>query len=62
MRLARPQIALPCFAAGLALVLLFDAPIARIAGVPLMFVGLALGVAVIATPEFLSADRGDGES
>jgi hypothetical protein len=39
--------------------LLVDAAIARIAGVPLMFAGMALGVASIATPEFLAGDRDD---
>jgi hypothetical protein len=57
VKLARPQIAVPCFALGLLLVLLVEAPIARIVGVPLMFVGLVLGVAVVATPEFLAGDR-----
>jgi hypothetical protein len=42
---------------GCLLVLLVDAAIARIAGVPLMFAGIALGVASIATPEFLAGDR-----
>ena len=57
MSLARPQAALGCVVAGLLLVLLVDAPIARIAGVPLVFVGIALGVAAIASPEFLEDDR-----
>jgi hypothetical protein len=54
---ARPQIAFACFAIGCLLVLLVDASFARIAGVPLMFAGIALGVAAIATPEFLAGDR-----
>jgi hypothetical protein len=57
MRLGRPALALACFALGCALVLLVDAGIARIVGVPLMFAGIALGVAAIATPEFLDGDR-----
>jgi hypothetical protein len=57
MRLARPQIAFPLFAIGLLLVLLVEAGIGRIVGVPLMFVGVVLGVAAIATPEFLTGDR-----
>ncbi|HEX2232891.1 MAG TPA: hypothetical protein VHG69_05955 [Thermoleophilaceae bacterium] len=57
MRLARPHIALACFVTGCLLVLLVDASIARIAGVPLVFAGIALGVAAIATPEFLAGDR-----
>jgi hypothetical protein len=60
MRLGRPQIALACFVVGILLVLLVDAGIARIAGVPLMFIGIALGVAAIASPEFLAGDRDAG--
>jgi hypothetical protein len=55
--LTRPRVALACFGIGCLLVLLVDAAIARLAGVPLMFTGIALGVAAIATPEFLTADR-----
>jgi hypothetical protein len=54
---ARPYIALACFVIGALLVLLIDAGIARIVGVPLMFAGIVLGVAAIATPEFLAGDR-----
>jgi hypothetical protein len=57
MRLARPQFALVCFVVGCLLVLLVEAAVARIVGVPLIFVGLVLGVAAIATPEFLAGDR-----
>jgi hypothetical protein len=57
VKVARPQFALACFMIGALLVLLIDAGIARIVGVPLMFVGIALGVAAIATPEFLAGDR-----
>jgi hypothetical protein len=57
MTLARPQIALACFAIGALLVLLVDLGVARIVGVPLMFAGILLGVAAIATPEFLAGDR-----
>jgi hypothetical protein len=57
MRLARPQLALACFVIGALLVFLVEAGIARAIGVPLMFVGIALGVAAIATPEFLAGDR-----
>jgi hypothetical protein len=55
--IGRPQIALACFVVGSLLVLLVEAAIARIAGVPLMFAGIALGVAAIATPDFLAGDR-----
>jgi energy-converting hydrogenase Eha subunit C len=57
VKLARPQIALTCFVVGALLVLLIEAPVARIAGVPLLFAGILLGVAAIATPEFLAGDR-----
>jgi hypothetical protein len=57
MRLARPRLALACFVIGALLVFLVEAGIARAIGVPLMFVGIALGVAAIATPEFLAGDR-----
>lgn len=61
MRLARPPIAFGCFVIGCLLVLLVEAAIARIVGVPLMFTGILLGVAAIATPEFLAGDREGGE-
>jgi energy-converting hydrogenase Eha subunit C len=57
VKLARPQIALACFVVGALLVLLVEAPVARILGVPLLFAGILLGVAAIATPEFLAGDR-----
>jgi hypothetical protein len=60
MKLSRPHVALACFLTGSLLVFLVDAGIARIVGVPLMFVGIALGVAAIATPEFLAGDRHGG--
>jgi hypothetical protein len=60
MRPGRPQIALACFTTGCLLVLLVDAGVARIVGVPLMFAGIALGVASIATPGFLAGDRDAG--
>jgi hypothetical protein len=52
--------AFACFVAGLALVLLVDVDVARIVGVPLTFAGIVLGVASIATPEFLAGDRDEG--
>jgi hypothetical protein len=57
MRLGRPQVALACFAIGCLLVLLVEAAIARIIGVPLIFAGVLIGIAAIATPEFLARDR-----
>jgi len=53
----RPRVAAAAFLLGLALVLLVDAGIGRVIGVPLIFLGLGLGVAAIATPEFLERDR-----
>lgn len=52
-----PAIAAACFVVGLALIFAIDAGWARIVGVPLVFSGIALGVAAIATPEFLAGDR-----
>jgi hypothetical protein len=57
MSVTRPRLALACFVIGALLVFLVEAGIARIIGVPLMFVGIALGVAAIATPEFVAGDR-----
>lgn len=53
----RPHAAAACLVLGLALVLLIDEPIARIVGVPLMLVGIGLGIMAIATPEFIESDR-----
>jgi hypothetical protein len=52
-----PRIAAGCFLAGLGLVFLIDLGIARIVGVPLIFLGIALGVTAIASPSFLERDR-----
>jgi hypothetical protein len=52
-----PQTAFACFVVGLLLVLLVDAGIGRIVGVPLIFAGIGLGVTAIATPEFLADDE-----
>lgn len=52
-----PRIAAACFLLGLGLVLLIDLGIARIIGVPLIFIGIGLGVAAIASPGFLENDR-----
>ena len=57
MTSARPYVAVACFVIGLLLVLLIEAGIARLIGVPLIFTGIVLGVAAIATPEFLAGDR-----
>ena len=55
----RPYIAFACFVVGLVLILLVDLAVARIVGVPLMFAGIALGVAAIASPDFLERDHGE---
>jgi hypothetical protein len=52
-----PWIAFGCFAIGLLLLLLVDAGAARAVAVPLIFVGIYLGVRAIASPEFLERDR-----
>ena len=57
MTARRSWIAAACFVAGAMLVLVVEASLARIVGVPLMFTGIALGVAAIAAPEFLERDR-----
>lgn len=56
-RLLDPRAAAACFLVGLGLVFLVEASIARIVGVPLIFIGIALGVTAIASPEFLERDR-----
>ena len=55
-----PRIAAACFLVGLGLVFLIDAGIARVVGIPLIFVGIALGVTAIASPAFLEQDRDRG--
>jgi disulfide bond formation protein DsbB len=55
-----PRAAFACFILGLALIFLVEAGIARIIGVPLVFIGIALGVTVIADPRFLERDREEG--
>jgi hypothetical protein len=52
-----PRIAAACFLIGLGMVFLIDLGIARIIGIPLMFVGIGLGVTAIASPDFLEGDR-----
>lgn len=52
-----PLVAGAAFTIGLLLIFLIDQGWARILGVPLVFTGIALGVAVIATPDFLAGDR-----
>lgn len=54
---ARAKLAAACFVLGCLLVLLIEAGVARAIGVPLMFIGIGLGVAAIASPVFLESDR-----
>ena len=54
--------AVASFLVGLGLVFLVDLGVARIIGVPLIFVGIALGVRVIASPAFLEADSSEDRS
>ena len=55
------RVAIACFVVGLGLVFLVDLGIARIIGVPLAFVGIALGVRAIASPDFLEADSAESQ-
>jgi hypothetical protein len=57
MRDRLPQTAAACFVLGLLLLFLIEASIARIVAIPLIFVGIALGVTAIASPAFLEGDR-----
>ena len=55
-----PQVAFGSFVLGLLLLFFVESGIARAVAIPLIFVGIALGVTVIASPMFLEQDR-DGE-
>jgi hypothetical protein len=52
-----PQVAFGAFVLGLLLLFFVDASIARIIAIPLIFVGIALGVTTIASPAFLEQDK-----
>jgi hypothetical protein len=54
---ALTRIAAACFLVGLGLVFLVELGVARIVGVPLIFIGIALGVRVTASPDFLAGDK-----
>ena len=56
-RLNRPRAALAVFVAGVALMLVFEATVTRVAGVALMLAGIVLGVFAIATDEFVAGDE-----
>lgn len=53
----RARLAAVCFVTGCLLTLLVELGVARAIGVPLIFIGIALGVAAIASPAFLERDR-----
>jgi hypothetical protein len=52
-----PWAAFGCFVIGLLVLFLIDVGIARVVAVPLIFVGITLGVTAIASPAFLERDR-----
>lgn len=52
-----PRLALAAFSVGVALMLVFDATLTRIAGVVLLLAGMALGVFAIATDDFVATDE-----
>ena len=55
--LGSARLAATAFIAGVVLMLVFDAALTRIAGVVLIFAGMATGVFAIATDEFVTGDR-----
>lgn len=55
-----PRVSAAAFLLGAGLVFVVDLGVARAVGIPLMFVGIALGVAAIASPSFLESDRESG--
>ncbi|CAN5607820.1 hypothetical protein BH10ACT11_BH10ACT11_08470 [soil metagenome] len=60
-RLTLPRAFLAVAAIGFVLMIGFDATITRLLGVACIFGALALGVAAIATPEFLEEDLDESE-
>jgi hypothetical protein len=50
-------VCLACFVLGSAIMLAFEAPIARIFGVALLFGFVVSGVFLVASPEFLARDK-----
>jgi energy-converting hydrogenase Eha subunit C len=50
-------ICVACFVLGSAVMLVFEAPVARIAGVALLFGFVVSGVFLVADPEFLGRDE-----
>jgi energy-converting hydrogenase Eha subunit C len=45
-----------CFVLGSAVMVFFEAPLARIVGVALLFAFIVTGVFLVASPEFLARD------
>jgi len=46
-----------CFVLGALVMILFEAPLARIVGVALLFAFIVSGVFLVASPEFLARDE-----
>jgi energy-converting hydrogenase Eha subunit C len=46
-----------CFVLGTLVMILFEAPLARIVGVALLFAFIVTGVFLVASPEFLARDE-----
>ncbi len=57
MRRRLTAVMLGCLAVGLVLMLGFEAPLARIVGVPALFAFIVAGVFLIADPAFLAEDE-----
>ena len=58
--LGSARLAASVFIVGVALMLVFDATVTRIAGVVLILAGMAIGVFAIATDEFVAGDDDSG--
>lgn len=58
--LVSARLAASAFVVGVTLMLVFDATVTRIAGVALIFAGMAMGVFAIASDEFVAGDEDSG--
>ena len=56
-RLPLLAVTLACFVLGSAVMLAFEAPLARIVGVALLFGFIVSGIFLVADPEFLARDE-----
>ena len=56
--MSRFALMLGCLIAGVVVMVGFDAPVTRVAGVLLLFAFIVLGVFLIADPDFLERDDG----